>query len=248
MTAESHEFGSTRSDARRSSRLSRAQTLQVLLLVVVGLWSIESGMQSEPGDLAIRPPPLLDTDGASAVGDLPAVGSGAPARAGATPFAVGGYPDIELYSSPTVVRDSTPAALALGLVLGDVNPNLAPSEVDRIASAVLRYSAKYDLDPELVTAVLLVESTARPWVRSPKGAVGLMQVMPHMMEPLGLAGNAATIESNIEAGCWILANNIRRLGEEQGISSYFWGSDIRGSGYLRKVQAARDEVRRQLAS
>jgi soluble lytic murein transglycosylase-like protein len=137
---------------------------------------------------------------------------------------------------------------ALARLLRDVNPNLAPSEIERIAAAVLRYSAKYDLDPELVTAVLLVESTARPWVRSPKGAVGLMQVMPHMMEPLGLAGNAATIESNIEAGCWILASNIARLGEDQGISSYFWGSEIRGSGYLEKVRAARLEVRRQLAS
>ena len=71
-----------------------------------------------------------------------------------------------------------------------------------------------------------------------------MQVMPHMMEPLRLAGNAATIESNIEAGCWILASNIRRLGEEEGISSYFWGSEIRGLAYLEKVQAAREEVRR----
>jgi hypothetical protein len=75
-----------------------------------------------------------------------------------------------------------------------------------------------------------------------------MQVMPHMMEPLGLTGNAATIESNIEAGCWILASNIRRLGEEKGISTYFWGSDIRGLAYLEKVQSARAEVRRHRAS
>ena len=129
-------------------------------------------------------------------------------------------------------------------ILEDVNPNLHPSEVARITAAVFRYSEKYALDPELVTAILLVESSARPWVRSPKGAVGLMQVMPHMMEPLGLAGNAATIESNIEAGCWILANNIQRLGEARGISSYFWGSDIRGLAYFEKVQSARAEVRR----
>ena len=133
-------------------------------------------------------------------------------------------------------------------VLEDVNPNLHPSEVSRITAAVFRYSEKYSLDPELVTAVLLVESSARPWVRSSKGAVGLMQVMPHMMEPLGLTGNAATIESNIEAGCWILANNIRRLGEARGISSYFWGSDIRGLAYLEKVQSARAEVRRHRPS
>ena len=132
--------------------------------------------------------------------------------------------------------------------LSHVNPGLDPSELSRITAAVHRYSHKYGLDPELVTAILVVESGARPWVRSPKGAVGLMQVMPHMMEPLGLTGNAATIESNIEAGCWILASNIRRLGEEKGISSYFWGSHIRGLAYLEKVQSARAEVRRRRAS
>lgn len=141
-----------------------------------------------------------------------------------------------------------PEADALAALLKRVNPSLDATQVARIANAVLRYSEKYELDPELVTAVLLVESSARPWARSPKGAVGLMQVMPHMMEPLQLAGNAATIEANIEAGCWILASNIRRLGEEAGISTYFWGSDIRGLAYLEKVRAAREEVRRHLAS
>jgi hypothetical protein len=94
-----------------------------------------------------------------------------------------------------------------------------------------------------VLAVMLVESNARPWAHSPKGAVGLMQVMPHMMQPLGLAGNLATIESNIEAGCFILSHNIRRLGVEDGISAYFWGSEIRGVAYLEKVLEARARVR-----
>ena len=64
-----------------------------------------------------------------------------------------------------------------------------------------------------------------------------------MAEPLGLAGSLASIESNIEAGCWILADNIRRLGEEDGISAYFWGSDIRSVVYLERVKKARAAVR-----
>ena len=139
-------------------------------------------------------------------------------------------------------------ASAVAEVVGRMNPGLPPRDVERIGAAVERYSAKYDLDAELVTAILVVESSARPWARSPKGAVGLMQVMPHMMSPLGLAGNASTIESNIEAGCWILHNNIRRLGEDRGISAYFWGSDIRGLSYLEKVREARAELRRQRTS
>jgi len=132
--------------------------------------------------------------------------------------------------------------------LRNVNPSLSPGAAERAGRAVVRYSAKYGLEPELVTAVLLVESTARPWARSPKGAIGLMQVMPHMMEPLELAGNAATIESNIEAGCWILAHNIERLGEDDGISAYFWGSEIRGVAYLERVREARAALRRRQTS
>ncbi|MDE0884514.1 MAG: transglycosylase SLT domain-containing protein [Myxococcota bacterium] len=123
------------------------------------------------------------------------------------------------------------------------NPSLSPGERVRIVAAIDRYSARYRLDPDLVMAVVLVESSARPWARSPKGAVGLMQVMPHMMQPLGLAGNLATVESNIEAGCFILAHNIERLGIEKGISAYFWGSRIRGVAYLEKVLEARARVR-----
>ncbi len=132
--------------------------------------------------------------------------------------------------------------------LARANRELAPPEVERIASAVVRYSRKYQIDPMLVTAVLLVESRARPWARSPKGAIGLMQIMPHVIVPSAIAGNLATIESNIEGGCFLLADNIRRLGEADGISAYFWGSEIRGVAYLARVRAAREAVRRQAES
>ena len=135
-------------------------------------------------------------------------------------------------------------AAAVARIVGTANPTLSPRELGRIGTAVIRYSGKYEINPEIVTAVLLVESGARPWVRSPKGAMGLMQVMPNMAGPLALAGNSTTIESNVEAGCLILSDNIRRLGEEEGISAYFWGSDIRGVAYLQRIQAARERVRR----
>ena len=141
-----------------------------------------------------------------------------------------------------------PAAERIALVLERANPSLSARERARIGAAIDRYSAAYALDPDLVLAVMLVESNARPWAHSPKGAVGLMQVMPHMMEPMGLAGNLATIESNIEAGCAILSSNIRRLGVEDGISAYFWGSDIRGVAYLEKVLEARERVRERVSS
>lgn len=143
-----------------------------------------------------------------------------------------------------------PAAdeFSIARVLGRTNPQLAELELARIARAVVRYSSKYELDSELVTAVIMVESGGLPSARSAKGAMGLMQVMPAMLEPLRLVGNSTTVESNIEAGCLILADNIRRMGEADGILAYFWGPKIRGGAYLERVRAAQAEVRRLLQS
>lgn len=129
-------------------------------------------------------------------------------------------------------------------ILREVNPHLSEGELRRIAAAILTNSAKYGIDPQLVTAVMWEESDARPWVRSPKGAVGLMQVMPYMSAQTEMAGNLTTIENNVEAGCLILADNIRRLGVEDGISAYFWGSKIGGVSYLHRVLEKRASVRR----
>jgi len=147
--------------------------------------------------------------------------------------------------SPTNEIDAARPAVAAALLehLRDRNSSLSVEEQKRVTEAVLRSSHRYGLDPYLVTAVLIVESDARPWAESGKGAIGLMQVMPYWAEKLPLAGNLATIESNVEAGCFILADNIRRLGEAKGISSYFWGRQIRGVAYLEKVEKARARVR-----
>jgi len=88
------------------------------------------------------------------------------------------------------VSASAPAAFGEDQVveqLRHLNSELSERQLRRIAAAVIKYSAKYRLSPELVTAVMRVESTARPWARSPKGALGLMQVMPHMAEPADFA-------------------------------------------------------------
>lgn len=144
------------------------------------------------------------------------------------------------------VREAINAALVAHLF--DRRSTLSGEERRRVIAAVLRSSRRYGLDPFLVIAVLLVESDARPWAVSGKGAIGLMQVMPYMAEKLPLAGNLTTIESNVDAGCFILADNIRRLGEAKGISSYFWGRHIRGVAYLEKVQETRARVREASAS
>ena len=123
------------------------------------------------------------------------------------------------------------------------NPLLGPIRSDRIAASVERCRSEHKVSSELVLAVMTVESDMRPWARSPKGAIGLMQVMPASFRSLELPGAIAHLESNIEAGCILLADNIRRLGKREGISAYFWGNRIRGSAYLERVESALDELR-----
>ena len=116
------------------------------------------------------------------------------------------------------------------------NPRLGPLRAVRIADAVLRCEADHGLPSQLVLAIMKRESTARPWAKSPKGAVGLMQVMPHMFEQLDLPGSIAHLDTNIEAGCILLADNVQRRGLKDGVSTYFWGSRIRGDRYWNGVK------------
>ncbi len=151
----------------------------------------------------------------------------------------GGLAGIADWSAISVEDSPSSLELRLASSLEATNPRLGQRRAARIASAVLRYSERYDLPPDLVVAVMLVESSARPEARSSQGAIGLMQVMPHMFEQLAMPGNLTHIETNIEAGCMLLADNIRRLGEKAGTSAYYWGNDIRGEGYVRRVYRRR---------
>lgn len=76
---------------------------------------------------------------------------------------------------------------------------------------IMEYSAEYELDPYLVAAVIYVESRNKPDAVSPKGAIGLMQVMPSTGEwiaeklsiPLGEI-ELTNPNMNVEMGCWYL--------------------------------------------
>jgi hypothetical protein len=60
-------------------------------------------------------------------------------------------------------------------------------------------SKKHDVDPAIVKAVIMAESSYNPRAVSPKGAVGLMQLMPSTAESLGVA-NSFNPEQNIQGG------------------------------------------------
>jgi soluble lytic murein transglycosylase-like protein len=62
------------------------------------------------------------------------------------------------------------------------------------------------LDPALVHALIYVESRYNPAARSPKGAVGLMQVLPETAARYGVADPARSLEANLRAGTRYLSD------------------------------------------
>jgi len=56
------------------------------------------------------------------------------------------------------------------------------------------------LDPALVHALIHVESRHNPVARSPKGALGLMQVLPETASRYGVANPLRSVDENLRAG------------------------------------------------
>lgn len=75
-----------------------------------------------------------------------------------------------------------------------------------------RHSSEYAVDPYLVSAVIFTESRFNEAAVSPKGAVGLMQIMPDTGEwiagKIGIDGFDTQMltdpDVNIRMGCWYL--------------------------------------------
>jgi len=78
-----------------------------------------------------------------------------------------------------------------------------------------------DIRPDLVRAVVQVESAYNPYARSPKGAAGLMQLMPGTAQRFGVK-NAFNPEENVRAGVAYLRQLLDRYenNEELALAAY----------------------------
>lgn len=89
-------------------------------------------------------------------------------------------------------------ALVLLLLLTAASAR-AQSEVSFARACVDRYARHYGVPPEFIAAVIDVESSWNPRAISPKGAMGLMQLMPETAQRFG-ARDPFDPEQNIAAG------------------------------------------------
>lgn len=72
------------------------------------------------------------------------------------------------------------------------------------------YAKKYDMDPKLVKKLVQVESNFNPHAVSPKGAMGLMQLMPETCRDLGVK-NPFDVRENLEGGLRYLKGLMERF-------------------------------------
>lgn len=109
------------------------------------------------------------------------------------------------------------ANLSADSVVASINASTAHGPVHDSLSAA---SQAYGVDLDLLKAVVATESAFNPKAVSPKGAVGLMQVMPTTATRYGvLAGRGATVSAklkdpdlNIHTGARHLASLLRLFG------------------------------------
>jgi hypothetical protein len=82
------------------------------------------------------------------------------------------------------------------------------------AEIIAAASQAHGVDPILVKALIQVESGYRPKARSPRGAVGLMQIMPATAREYNVR-NPFDPKANIEAGVKHLKTLLDRFGRER---------------------------------
>jgi len=85
-----------------------------------------------------------------------------------------------------------------------------PEHIEYLVNTI---SKAYGVDPRLVAAVMKVESNYDQWARSPKGALGLMQLIPDTGRRFGVK-NFYNPAENIEGGVRYLKFLSEKFGEE----------------------------------
>jgi soluble lytic murein transglycosylase-like protein len=118
------------------------------------------------------------------------------------------------------------------------NPELTEAQADLIARCLLVYSPQHNLDHRLVFAMIACESSFNPLATSPKGAMGLGQLMPGTAAGLGVT-DPYDIEQNLRGAIQYLATQIHRYAGRSNYDMFCLGVASYNAGPTRVASVGR---------
>lgn len=198
-------------------------TLGVLLVLMVSV---------------VMPPPQRVAPPVIAPVASPAAAAPAPAPAPAPePAAEPPAPPIVVPPMPAVSAAQAAVANWIG-----AKYHVAPEAIAPLVVEADKLSAAYHLSPQLLIAVMAIESNFHPYIQSEAGAQGLMQVMPsvHARRYDKFGGKSKSVDPivSLKVGAEILRDCVKlRGGSETEALRYYLGGGPAGDRYIEKVKA-----------
>ena len=143
-------------------------------------------------------------------------------------------PPVSLASSVTGIEGDTADPMVDRAIryLEERRSGLSEAEITAVATTIVREAKIHNIDPNLVLAVIHIESRGNTFALSPVGAMGMMQIMPPTGEELATKldipwRGAQTLfdpQVNVRMGVAYLKQLESRYGSmKTALAAYNWG-------------------------
>ena len=110
-----------------------------------------------------------------------------------------GYVEVPSEQIEAFEQGRSEVARAAPATASETTASSIPPAKDPIRTLIARAASRYQIDPDFVFSVVKAESGFNPAAVSPKGAGGLMQLMPQTAASLGIE-NVFDAAANVEGG------------------------------------------------